>query len=199
MLDISVTINGKDYHGHLTLSGATKVTRTPPAAALVARTEPYKSAKRQKTKSKLESKLIANPGLPMWLADIAVDFNPDDPCFYEKILKPELEKRCDAYGWSDLRRFQNQIRALKRFLLAHYPAVISSEVTDISHMDSVLDLNSDEQAFLSKLKTCLSHPKELLKLQAVATNRKTPFANRVAERLAQCQLYKESFTSIVIQ
>jgi hypothetical protein len=77
-----------------------------PAKEKESKDSSYICDKHTKTKAKL-SQLVKNSSLPMWLADVAVDFNPDDPSFFETILKPELEKRKQQCGASYLHKFQN--------------------------------------------------------------------------------------------
>ena len=65
------------------------------------------------------------------MTDLAIDFNPDYPNYYQEVIRPELETRRINYGWENLAKFKPQVESLKRFILMNFPGVVSSQVAEL--------------------------------------------------------------------
>ncbi len=108
------------------------------------------SERRKKTKESLH-RWTKNSSLPMWMTDLAIDFNPDQPTYFDQVVRPELEKRRISYGWNDLAKFKPQVDSLKRFILLNFPNVVSPQVTElVEGFESIDDLTNKEKNFWNK-------------------------------------------------
>ena len=153
-----------------------------------------RSERRKKTKDSIH-RWTKNSSLPMWMTDLAIDFNPDEPNYFDQVIRPELENRRVIYGWSDLAKFKPQVDSLKRFILLNFPNVVSPQVNDlVKGFESVEDLTNKEKSFLEQIKHAMEKPKVLLQLQRHA--KKNPNNNRIKNAIASCDVVKPSYTNI---
>lgn len=159
--------------------------------------------KRKRTQEKLRTKWVKNSSLPMWLADLAVDFNPEDPLWFQTYVLPELKRRqiLNQFPEGDqgLTRFQPQLDSLKRFILNNWPAqIVSKEFTDkVEELirSQELTWSIADGTDLQRVKLYLERPKELLRLLHSFKKRPT---KRVPQALLQCNVFKPSFTNIAV-
>lgn len=143
---------------------------------------------RKHTNEKLTS-YVRNSSLPMWLADIAVDFDPDHDLFYAEKIQPELDKRRDG------KTRKPQIESLKRFILVNFPGVVASDVAEnIKKFDDLQDLSETEEAYLTTLKGLITKPYPLSRLHRSAKRAKGK--NRIAQEFATWTIFKSSFANI---
>lgn len=168
---------------------------------------PYNTPLRQRTKQLLlqEKK---NRTLPLWLMDLAIQFDPNDPTFYDLKIKPQIEKRRIAYGWSDCQKFRRRIQSLKVWVLEQFSAQILHDQVhqQILIYESQLESNlltSQESTLLSEIKSRLFQPKILLQFQSyvkkqVQKNSHPEYSptNRLAQDFVQWNLFKNSYNNI---
>src|SRR5690606_8198305 len=107
-------------------------------------------SQRKRTRDKLVLHVM-NTSLPMWLADVAVDFDPDDTYFFESKVKPLLLARSKGAG--DLKKFRQQVDSLKRFLLNNFPGVVYDVIAQILARVNLSQLTEKEQRFLQLIQT----------------------------------------------
>lgn len=154
-----------------------------------------RTERRKKTKESLH-RWTKNTSLTMWMSDLAIEFNPDQPNYFDEVVRPELEKRRISYCWNDIARFKPQVDSLKRFILLNFPGVVSTQVTDlVSTFEADQELNEKEKLYLEQIKRALDKPKQLLQLQRLA--KRSP-NNRVKKALVSCDVLKPSYTNIKV-
>jgi hypothetical protein len=171
--------------------------------------EMYYTPQRLETKNFLKTKTRIS-GLPMWLADIARDFDPSDKDFFFIKVKPALEKKLlgltpqtsqtsgGLEGSPSIGKFKPQIEALKRFLMTNYPEIISDDVKKLIDTSNSQALTRTESTCLQKLKIRATNPKELLRFRKfIHRTVKRNETNRVADAFLSVPIFKESFTTIV--
>jgi len=164
--------------------------------AVVPSTRCERLERRKRTKESLH-RWTKNSSLPMWMTDLAIDFNPDYPNYYQELIRPELETRRINYGWENLAKFKPQVESLKRFILMNFPGVVSSQVAELVATFEAQedDLSDKEKIYLRQIKHALEKPKELLQLQRLA--KRNPI-HRIRKALASCEILKPSYTNIAL-
>jgi hypothetical protein len=165
---------------------------------VIKRPNPYKSEKREETKALLNSVFIKNTSLPLWLADLACQFDTNDRTFYETKLKPLLERRGNG---QHLSRYQNQVKAFRNFVLANYPAVVDPSFCEAhANRFELKDLTHSEELCWKAIEIRLSKPNELNKLHqgCKLMSSKAKEKNRIAATFSECRIFQESFENIKV-
>ena len=146
----------------------------------------------------------------MWLMDLALQFDPNDPTFYDLQIKPQMEKRRIVYGWPNCNNFRRRIQSLKVFLLNQFPTQIlhdqvQQKITLFESQAQANLLSPQESTLLSEIKSQLSQPKTLSQFQSyvkkqVQKNNHPEYSptNRLAHDFVQWNLFKDSYNNIAL-
>jgi hypothetical protein len=153
------------------------------------------SKKRKLTKVLLSGKFVAKTSLPMWLADIAVEFDPDDASFYETKLKPILLKRCNG---KSLSVYTQQLNALRRFLLTNFKTLVSDEFKQNLEAKMCEPNDNIASQLLTRIHFVLANPTELHKLWKFHSRGERPgyVSSAVTTWFSNQTIFKPSFNNI---
>lgn len=186
--------------------------KRPPRPRL--KKEPRNTPQRFRTKQFIRERKIHHD-LPIWLLDCAVQFDSNNPLYFQQIVQPALEKRRSEYGWPNYQKFKKRIAALKSFILNHFTDfILHPQIYEKIHFFEQLiptgttttltttktsNLTEQETTFLFEIKQRLT-PQKLSQFQRYTQRNMHRYVhNRVALDFIQWNLFKDSYKNIVLQ
>lgn len=141
---------------------------------------------------KNHTKFIIDPSMCKWLVNTAVQFDPEDDLFFEKKLRPVIEKR-------KMSSPQRAVQAMRRFVLANFPDIITMEFHHMMIELTALELVANEKTVLDQLWVYAKNPKALaaFQRQVLRFPRRIRDNNRVIDQFIRVKLFKNSFNNLV--